>query len=341
MWLQIRQTYIAQFYLKLISNSVQRVFVFLFLTMCTFNVISSRKHACELDTGVSRSRLGLIEMLMRGRWCQQTLHAVESRVTSGVLPLLCSNQSYVQELWGGHFALPRNSSEICTQLCETSTATTPGRDRNASVWVFAPMRLCLTRECFLTTENRNQPHICRYKRPRTSERTSRASYRTNITTFKWVFLWRQMWAETFEVILKPCLFTGWSLKFLQYLRLHVCLSDYNRFKTMAILWDNNRWKCSCQEVWAQLTRRWATWEMRVKEEEAAGKWKHFLAHLLSRLWCFTFHSFSLYFCSLSALLSALCFALFSSPSLFNLLIWTGQGAMYSQDGGGALPAFNQ
>lgn len=77
MWLQIRQTYIAQFYLKLISNSVQRVFVFLFLTMCTFNVISSRKHACELDTGVSRSRLGLIEMLMRGRWCQQTLHAVE------------------------------------------------------------------------------------------------------------------------------------------------------------------------------------------------------------------------------------------------------------------------
>lgn len=44
--------------------------------------------------------------------------------------------------------------------------------------------------------------------------------------------------------------------------------------------------------------------MRVKEEEAAGKWKHFLAHLLSRLWCFTFHSFSLYFCSLSALLSA-------------------------------------
>lgn len=77
MWLQIRQTYIAQFYLKLISNSVQRVFVFLFLTMCTFKVISSRKQACELDTGVSRSRLGLIEMLMRGRWCQQTLHAVE------------------------------------------------------------------------------------------------------------------------------------------------------------------------------------------------------------------------------------------------------------------------
>lgn len=38
-----------------------------FLTMCTFKVISSRKHACELDTGVSRSRLGLIEMLMRGR----------------------------------------------------------------------------------------------------------------------------------------------------------------------------------------------------------------------------------------------------------------------------------
>lgn len=55
------------------------------------------------------------------------------------------------------------------------------------------------------------------------------------------------------------------------------------------------------------------------------------------------HSLFISLCSLSALLSArlLSFALFSSLSLFNLLIWTGQGPMYSQDGGGALPAFNQ
>lgn len=58
-----------------------------------------------------------------------------------------------------------------------------------------------------------------------------------------------------------CLFIGWSLKFLQYLRLHFCLSDYNRFKTMAILSDNNRWKYSCREVCAQSKLRWATWEI--------------------------------------------------------------------------------
>lgn len=85
----------------------------------------------------------------------------------------------------------------------------------------------------------------------------------------------------FGSLLEPtrclCLFIGWSLEFLQYLRLRWCLSDYNRSETMAILSDNNRWKYSCREVCAQMSHM-RKCERRGSAEENGSFSKHHGCH---------------------------------------------------------------
>lgn len=163
-----------------------------------------------------------------------------------------------------------------------------------------------------------------------------------------IFLKTNKQAGMVEISLKPCLsseclFIGWSFEFLQYLRLHLCLSGYNRFKTMAILSDNNRWKYSWQ-VCAQFIHRWATREIWAWRKLQMGVFSSTLFSVPSFAVHFLFILF-LSHCSF-CLSSPVRPPLFSpsaspSPSLLNLLIWTGQGSIYSQHRGRALSAFNQ
>lgn len=158
-------------------------------------------------------------------------------------------------------------TEVCTQLCKTSSAII---HLTGMLCVCACAPLCF----HLVSQARIFPFCCTniyvYRNTMTcrSVPTGRTGHSVNTAPLcsqpvkvKLLEGASRNDRNDFETLeFAVSLFIGWSLKFLQYLRLHFCLSDYHRFKTMAILSDNNRWKCSCWEVCAQSNYRWATWE---------------------------------------------------------------------------------
>lgn len=104
-----------------------------------------------------------------------------------------------------------------------------------------------------------------------------------------------------------CLLTGWSLKFHRNLRLHLCLLDCNRFKTMAILSKNNWWKCSCEKC----VRNASTDEPQEKlRNKRTGLGKRAFEH---SSYCVIFFFFYISFIIITGL-SSLCFSLSASLS---------------------------
>lgn len=125
-----------------------------------------------------------------------------------------------------------------------------------------------------------------------------------------------------------CLLTGWSLKFHRNLRLHLCLLDCNRFKTMAILSKNNWWKCSCEKC----VRNASTDEPQEKlRNKRTGLGKRAFEH---SSYCVIFFFFYISFIIITGL-SSLCFSLPLPPLLVQpaYLNWAGLDILTAQGEG--------